>query len=67
MDKSGKVLQKPRITVYHNGKLVIDNQEIEGVTGAALNDNVIEQGPLYLQGNHGMVFYRNIYYKLIEE
>jgi hypothetical protein len=67
VDKSGKVLQKPRITVYHNGKLVIDNQEIEGVTGAALNDNVIEQGPLYLQGNHGMVFYRNIYYKLIEE
>ncbi|MBN2329965.1 MAG: DUF1080 domain-containing protein [Candidatus Omnitrophica bacterium] len=61
--ENGKVVKKPRITVYHNGKKVIDDQEIEGVTGAALNNEVIEEGPTYLQGNHGTVMYRNIYYK----
>jgi len=64
--KDGKVVQKPRITVYHNGKKVIDNAEIEGVTGAALKNEVVETGPTYLQGNHGMVLFRNIYYKPIE-
>lgn len=61
--KDGKVVQKPKITVYLNGKKVVDDAEIEGVTGAALSDKVIETGPTYLQGNHGMVLYRNIFYK----
>ena len=65
--KNGQVTKNPRITVYHNGKKVIDNVEVEGVTGAALNNEVIEEGPTYLQGNHGMVFFRNIYYKPIED
>lgn len=65
--RNGKVIRKPRITLYHNGKKVIDNAEIEGVTGAALKNEIVEQGPTYLQGNHGMVFYRNIYYKPIED
>jgi hypothetical protein len=64
--KDSKVVTKPRITVYHNGKKVIDNAELEGVTGAALKDEVVEEGPTYLQGNHGTVFFRNIYYKPIE-
>lgn len=59
--KDGKVVKQPRITVYHNGKKVIDDVEIEGVTGAALSNEVIEEGPTYLQGNHGTVFFRNIY------
>ena len=61
--KDGKVVKKPRIHVYHNGKKVVDKAEIEGVTGAALSNDVIEEGPTYLQGNHGTVFFRNIYYK----
>lgn len=61
--KDGKVVKKPQITVYLNGKKVVDQAEIEGVTGAALNNQVIAEGPTYLQGNHGMVLYRNIYYK----
>ena len=59
----GKVVKNPRITVYHNGKKVVDDAEIEGLTGAALRNEVIEEGPTYLQGNHGTVFFRNIYYK----
>lgn len=65
--ENGKVVQKPRITVFQNGVKILDNVEIEGVTGAALNNNVIEEGPLYLQGDHGLVLYRNIYYKPITE
>lgn len=65
--ENGKVVQKPRITVFQNGVKILDHVEIEGVTGAALNNNVIEKGPLYLQGNHGLVLYRNIYYKPIQE
>jgi 3-keto-disaccharide hydrolase len=61
--ENGKVVKKPRITVYHNGKKVIDNCAIEGLTGAALIDHIVEKGPTYLQGNHGTVFYRNIFYK----
>lgn len=61
--ENGKVVKKPRITVYLNGQKVIDDVEIEGVTGAALNNNVVEEGPTYLQGNHGTVMYRNIFYK----
>lgn len=64
---NGKVIKKPRITVSHNGKLIIDNAEIEGVTGAALDNDAIEEGPTYLQGNHGEVLYRNIFYKPIED
>ncbi len=65
--RNGKVVEKPRITVYHNGVKVVDDAAIEGVTGAALDGNVIEEGPTYLQGNHGTVLYRNLYYKPIED
>ncbi len=65
--RNGEVVRKPRITVYHNDKKVLDNVEIEGVTGAALSDEVIERGPTYLQGNHGLVLFRNIYYKPIKD
>ena len=48
------------ITVYLNGQLVIDNQPIIGCTGGALMGNVTKDGPLYLQGDHTSVKYRNI-------
>jgi hypothetical protein len=65
--ENGKVVNQPRITVFHNGVKVIDHAEIEGVTGAALSNDVIEKGPTYLQGNHGTVMYRHIYYKPIAD
>ena len=48
------------ITLAVNGKTVITNQEIPGITGGALDSNEGEPGPLYIQGDHGAVEYRNI-------
>jgi hypothetical protein len=49
------------VTEFHNGVLVIDHREIEGITGGALDANEGEPGPLYIQGDHtGGLAYRNI-------
>ncbi len=50
-----------RVTVVLNGKTVIDNQEIPGTTGGALDSNEGTPGPIYLQGSEkGHVAFRNI-------
>jgi 3-keto-disaccharide hydrolase len=50
-----------RVTIVLNGKTVIDNQEIPGITGGALDSHEGEPGPIYLQGSEkGHVAYRNI-------
>ncbi|MDR3716175.1 MAG: DUF1080 domain-containing protein [Puia sp.] len=48
------------VTVVVNGKTVISNQQIPGITGGALNSREGEPGPIYLQGDHGPIDYRNI-------
>lgn len=48
------------VTVVLNGRTVIDNKEIPGITGGALHSREGEPGPLMLQGDHGDVLYRNI-------
>lgn len=48
------------VTVVANGKAVICNREIPGITGGAINSNEGEPGPILLQGDHGPVDYRNI-------
>jgi len=48
------------LTVVLNGKTVICNREIPGITGGAINSNEGEPGPLYIQGDHGPIEYRNI-------
>jgi Domain of Unknown Function (DUF1080) len=50
-----------RLTIVRNGVKTIDNQEIPGNTGGALDSNEGEPGPFYLQGDHtGGMKYRNI-------
>jgi hypothetical protein len=49
-----------KLTLMANGKTVINNQDIPGITGGALDSNEGEPGPLYIQGDHGPVEYRNI-------
>jgi hypothetical protein len=56
----GKVAKKARVTLIWNGEKVIDNAEIDGPTGAALDNKVTEPGPILLQGDHGKVAFRNI-------
>ncbi len=48
------------VTVVLNGKTVIDDKEIPGITGGALHSREGEPGPLVLQGDHGKVSFRNI-------
>ena len=48
------------VTLVLNGETVIDHQKIPGITGGALDSNESEPGPIYLQGDHGAVSYRNI-------
>lgn len=48
------------VTVVANGRMVICNQEIPGITGGAIDSNEGAPGPLYLQGDHGPIEYRNI-------
>ncbi len=48
------------VTVVLNGKTIIDDKEIPGITGGALDSREAEPGPLLLQGDHGKVSYRNI-------
>ncbi len=47
-------------TVVLNGKKIIDRGEIEGLTAIAVDANEAEPGPVYLQGDHGPVEFRNI-------
>jgi len=49
-----------RVTVVLNGVTIIDNQEIPGITGGALDSNEAANGPIMLQGDHTSVQYRNI-------
>lgn len=53
-------LYKRHVTVILNGKKIIDNQPVNGITGGALTSNEFIPGPIYLQGDHGVVKFRNI-------
>ncbi len=48
------------VTVVVNGKTVISNQEIPGITGGALDSKEAEPGPIYIQGDHGAIEFRKI-------
>jgi hypothetical protein len=48
------------VTVIGNGKEIICNREIPGITGGALDSKEGEPGPIYFQGDHGPIEFRNI-------
>lgn len=49
------------VTVILNGEKVIDNKPVTGPTAGAVHTNPAEPGPIYLQGDHTNVSYRDIY------
>ena len=50
-----------RVTVVQNGTTVIDDKEIPGITGGALDSHEATPGPIYLQGSEsGHVTFRNV-------
>ncbi len=49
-----------KISLVANGKQIICNGEIPGITGGALDSKEGEAGPIMLQGDHEPIEYRNI-------
>ena len=60
-----KLIEKPRVTVFHNGVLVQHNQEIHGGVAHRRLPRPIEpgkgKGPVLLGGHHNPVRFRNIW------
>ena len=48
------------VTVELNDKIIIDNEPLLGCTGGALWSDEFRPGPIYLQGDHTAIEYRNI-------
>jgi hypothetical protein len=48
------------VTVILNGTKIIDNGEVPGITGGALDANENGPGPILLQGDHGRVQFREV-------
>ena len=49
-----------KITVVQNGVKIHDNVECNKATGSEIDKNVDQSGPIFLQGDHGTVSFRNI-------
>jgi len=62
----GEVAKKARITVVHNGKPIIDDAEIDGLTGGSVDRKEGTSAGLMLQGDHTAIRYRNIKYRPIK-
>ena len=54
------------ITVELNGKRVIDNVPLEGCTGGGINADDTAPGPIFLQGDHTSVQYRNMFLRPVK-
>ncbi len=48
------------LTVVLNGRTIIDNQPVLGCTGGAMSSDEFKPGPIWLQGDHTNIDYRNI-------
>jgi len=48
------------LTVILNGVKIIDNKPVDGVTGGAITSDELKPGPIYLQGDHGKIMYKDI-------
>lgn len=67
-DAAGKKIENARfIRVLHNGLSIQNNVEVEGLTRAAMETPEAATGPLMLQGDHGPVAFRNIYWRPLRE
>jgi hypothetical protein len=63
-DTAGKKVENARfVRVEYNGKLVQENVEVEGPTRAHMDIPEAASNPIMLQGDHGPVAYRNIYWR----
>jgi hypothetical protein len=62
LDKNGKLISKPVISVWHNGIRIHRNVEIETpMTAAGVDGTWVDKGPILLQNHGAPVRYRNIW------
>ncbi len=63
-DAQGKKVENARFNkVLINGVLVHENIEVPLPTGGPLENNETAMGPIFIQGDHGAVAFRNIRYR----
>ena len=49
-----------KVTVILNGQKILDNVTCDRPSGGQLDDRVNDPGPIFLQGDHGAVAFRNV-------
>jgi len=54
------VLIGNQVSITANGKKIIQDQTIPGITGGALDSNEAEAGPIMIQGDHGPIAFRKL-------
>jgi len=54
-------LENARVTVLQNGMVIHNNVQVLGPTGGAVDDKVLEPGPLLLQDHGNPLKYRNVW------
>ena len=54
------ILCRCHLTVTLNGKRIIDNVAMAGITGGAMTPDEFAAGPLYIQGDHSDADFRNM-------
>ena len=62
-DAAGKLVEKARATVYQNGIVIHQDEEIKGPTGIQYGDfkGEVPKGPIVLQGDHDPVQFRSVW------
>lgn len=66
-DVDGKKVKNARLNLVKiNGAIVHENVEIPLPTGGAVEFNEVTKGPIFIQGDHGAVAFKNIKYRLME-
>lgn len=62
LDSTGKLVAKPRITVWHNGVKIHNNFEIDRPqTAAGIDGPWVNKGPILLQNHGSKIRFRNIW------
>ena len=56
-----------KISVTLNGRKIHDSVECNVATGSEIDKNVTEPGPIFLQGDHGTVSFRNLRIKTLPQ
>ncbi|MBK1877623.1 3-keto-disaccharide hydrolase [Pelagicoccus mobilis] len=55
------------VTIVLNGETVVDNVPVDRPTGGAIHTDPMTAGPIFLQGDHTSIEYRNVYLEPVLE